>query len=106
MNHHIPTDESNYKEWSQKDVMIWIEMNLSNNGIDDKHIQSFLNEWKKLYITGAMLDTIKNDSDALNVLKSECDAKQAPIGIWLVIKVIVKNLGNENNKKDDQLYKD
>ena len=92
----IGIDESNYKEWSQKEVMIWIKVNLSNNGIDDKQIKSFLKEWKKRYITGAMLDTLKNEPEMLNLLITKCDEKEAPFGIWLVMKIIIQNLGNQD----------
>ena len=78
-DHGIEIDELNYRQWSQKEVMMWTKVNLTNNGIDNKKIQSFLKEWKKLYVTGAILNTLKNDDDALNVIMSKCDENKAQL---------------------------
>ena len=103
----INISESNYEQWSQKEVMIWIKENLSNNGIEDAQIKSFLKEWSKKYITGSMLTTLKNEPNALNSLIAKCDEKQAPFGIWLVMQTIIQNLGNQKKNDDEpQLYEE
>ena len=84
-------------------VLIWIKINLSKNGIDDDQIKSFLKEWKKLYITGAILNTLNNDSKILDSLIKKCDEKAAPVGIWLVMKNIIQNLCNDH---DANMYQD
>ena len=89
----IVMDESNYQQWSQNDVLIWIKMHLAMDGIDDTQIQMFINEFEKQYITGATLARLKNDSNELTSLKSQMDRKAASFGVWLVVKTAIQNLG-------------
>ena len=76
--------------------MIWIKVNLTNNGIDNKKIKSFLKEWKTLYVKGAILNTLKSDDDALNVFMSNVMKIKHQLVFGYLQKLLFKIWNNVN----------
>ena len=97
-------DEHKYREWSKKDVLLWLKENLINNGFKQDQVKTFLKEFSKMGITGGtlyVLKTANNIDEKFKTLRSEFSEKNQVLGIWMVVQSCIENVGqNENNKNN------
>ena len=54
-----------------KDVLLWMKMNLIENGIDHNVIKTFLTQFSKQCVTGVIIDKLTNDPELMNELKKK-----------------------------------
>ena len=93
-------NESIYFKWDRKQVLIWIKLNLINNGLDNNIVKSFLKEFSQKYVTGAMLEQFYNNPELIKGLKAEFSQKHQVFGIWMVFETSLRNIGDNVNHKD------
>ena len=96
-------DESKYENWSQKQVLVWVKLHLSDNGIDNEKLKSFLIEWNEKYITGKMITQFIQNENLIDDLIGQFSKENRNFGIWMVIKTIIFNLKNISNHTDKQV---
>ena len=45
----VKIDESEYKNWTQRHVLVWLKGNFVNNGFDEEMIKPFLYEFNRKF---------------------------------------------------------
>lgn len=92
----VVIDEANYQEWSSKDVLIWVKINLENNGIEERKIKTFLKHFSQKNISGQMLKYFKDDPNIINALiaQSYSSNEKDSFAIWLALSTVIKNLNS------------
>ena len=95
--HNLGVNESKYQQWTSNEVLIWLKMNLVENGFNNRLISSFLKEFNDMFITGAILQQMKNNEKLIDNMRNEFSKKNQAFGIWLVIKSLIQNIGNDND---------
>ena len=65
-------------------------------GFDKKIIESFLNEFKTKYITGAVLLQLKNSEDMIDKLMQQFIKENQIFGIWFVVKNCIIQIDNDS----------
>ena len=90
--YNMGIDRSKYDTWSQKEVLIWLKMSLVENGIDNEIIKSFLKEFSRKYVTGAMLVRFQKDEKLLDSLQEQFSARNQAFGLWMVVKTALKGI--------------
>ena len=66
----ILMDESNFQLWSQKDVLMWLKMQLLENGFCKSVVLQFLREFATKQVTGA-LKMFKTNPKFLNGFQAQ-----------------------------------
>lgn len=95
----IIVDETNYKNWSQKEVLIWLKQHLINNNFDKKVTIGFLKEFSRQYVTGKTLLQFKTNDELLNQFKTQFSAKNQAFTIWLIVRTAIQNIGQESQNQ-------
>ena len=90
-------DETKYKQWSRKQVLIWLKENLLNNGFTKERSKEFLKEFNKMEMTGGSLYTLKNcdkndRNEKFDKLIQQFSKKNQQFGIWLVVQSCIENI--------------
>ena len=89
----VNVNQANYQEWTQKEVLVWIKINLVNNGIENEMTKSFLTEFATKYITGPMLKQLKENKKYIDALKAQFSDKNQAFGIWMVVESAIDSIG-------------
>ena len=92
-------DENRYKQWSKKEVLIWLKENLLNNGFTKERSKEFLKEFNKMGITGGSLDAFKNydaNDKKFDKLIKQFSKKNQEFGVWLVIQTCIENINAQH----------
>ena len=98
-------DELNYSKWTQKEVLMWIKMNLLNNQFDHEIIKSFLIELSQKCITGSVIEKLKYQPKLIHALQMQFSKENQAFGIWLVIESVIVSIGNENENENNNHVK-
>ena len=92
-------DENRYKQWSKKEVLVWLKENLLNNGFTKERSKEFLKEFNKMGITGGSLDAFKNydaNDKKFDKLIKQFSKKNQEFGVWLVIQTCIENINAQH----------
>ena len=89
-------DESRYESWTQKEVLLWLKMNLIKNGFESLIVNSFLKEFSTKYVTGRVLKEFKNNESLIDNMMSQFSDKNQAFGVWTVIRANIDALGQPN----------
>ena len=87
-------DESNYQEWSEKQVLIWFKKVLSAHNVEKQLISSFLKELSAKCVTGKKLDQFKNNNEMLLAFQSQFSTKHRAFAMWLALQTAIDDLGS------------
>ena len=85
-------NENNISNFSQKEVLIWIKINLSKNGINNNKIKLFLIEFNKKCITGSILLKFKNNEKLIDSFIKQFSEENQAFGIWMILKSMIQNI--------------
>ena len=92
----IVVDETKYPNWTPKQVILWMKINLDNNDIDARVTRTFLCEFYQKEINGAILKQLKKNAQLIDQLKKEFSPKNQVSGIWLVVKSSIISIGDQD----------
>lgn len=84
------TDESGWKDWTAIQVSNWLYHQLEASGIQNDSIQAFIKEFETHDITGKSLQSMKENVQTIQDLRSEFENKS--FGIWMEVEKQIKNL--------------
>ena len=91
-SHTITVANQKYREWGQKDVLLWLKSILLESKINTVQVEEFLAEFSNQCITGAMLVTLSQDPKIVEQLKSQFSKKNQVFGIWLIVESAITSL--------------
>lgn len=86
------SNEINIKNWSQKDVSIWLKYHLVKNNFESQVISLFLKEFGKKNIDGKQLIKMKDNNKLIDQLKLQFTNKNQENAIWYVVKNSINKL--------------
>ena len=87
-------DESNYQEWSEKQVLLWFKKVLSTHNVEKQLISSFLKELSTKCVSGKRLDQFKNNNEMLLAFQSQFSTKHRAFAMWLALQTAIDDLGS------------
>ena len=85
-----------YWEWSEKDVLKWVKINLLEKGIESSKIESFLTEFECHSITGKILKQFKQTPQLISTLKSHFSKENQRFGVWLALESAISQIDQRN----------
>ena len=97
-------DETNYKKWTQKQVLVWLKKNLVENGFDDDLVKQFLTEFSETFVTGAVLSKFKENKELLDEFQSKFSKINQIFTLWIVVKSAIVNIGDNINSNINDRY--
>ena len=84
---------TNYQDWSQKEVILWMKNVLIKQNLDNQIIATFLREFGKQYVTGQTLVKFKESEKAFDGFKEQFSQKNQAYAIWLAIRDAIDQIG-------------
>ena len=58
----------NWQTWKELELVNWLKLELIKNGFSENHVIAFLNEFKKVHLTGQILESWLNDKSKDEIL--------------------------------------
>lgn len=91
-------DESNFQEWTNKHVLIWLKVLLQRAKFEKIVVKTFLKEFNKIQVTGITLKKYKENMELIHELKKQFPQNSQIDPIWQEIEAAIKVLGTNDRK--------
>ena len=90
----VDLDESRYKTWSQKDVLLCIKLQLMKivSDKDPERVLTLLKEFARKNVTGKTLEELTQDTKRMNAFTLQFSQQNRDFELWLVIKTAVDEI--------------
>ena len=88
--------ETKYGNWTREQVILWMKTNLDNNDIDPRVTRTFLMEFYKKQINGAILKQLKKNHQLVDKLEKGFSPKNQVFGVWVVARSSILSIGDQD----------
>ena len=95
---HINGDEDDYRQWTRKQVILWLKLIVLEAKVGNEAIVCFLREIYKKNVTGIMLNQFKNDEQFMYQFVASMSLKNQTFVIWMPIKVAIDKLESDHQQ--------